>query len=539
MAISNASMASTAATAVPGGIGAGVPRVDGRRKVTGAVEYGSDVTVKAPLHAYFHTSAIALGRILEIDEGEARALPGVVEILTWRNTAGQLQPMPPSKGGSTSITVLESPEIRHDGQIVAVILGEDYETARDASHRLRVRYDRRQPTATFGSPGLTPEVARSDARFENPEVGDAAAAFAAAPVRIDQRYATPTQHHNALELFTTTAQWDGDELTVHEPSQFMVGLQHALAASLRIEPSKVRVLSRFVGGAFGSKGALTQRTALVALAARRLGRPVKMVATRDQSFTIATYRAETRHRVRLAATRDGRITALVHEGEELSSRPDAYKVGGTETTARMYAIPNIASKVTVQHADRNTPGFMRAPAEVPYMFALESAMDELAIALGIASLAGLEPVVRAWRPQPDWVVWTSLAVGAYAFAVLFRAHRRDYPLVMLAAIGGYLVSRFGGEAFGPEAGIFLSALAVTAAGNVYGRISNRPGALVRVPGLIMLVPGSTALRGVITLVQAQDLGAGQEAALAALNTLMALLAGLLFGNLLVGARRNL
>jgi len=383
MATSNASMASTAATAVPGGIGAGVPRVDGRRKVTGAVEYGSDVTVKAPLHAYFHTSAIALGRILEIDEGEARALPGVVEILTWRNTAGQLQPMPPSKGGSTSITVLESPEIRHDGQIVAVILAEDYETARDASHRLRVRYDRRQPTATFGSPGLTPEAARSDARFENPEVGDAAAAFAAAPVRIDQRYATPTQHHNALELFTTTAQWDGDELTVHEPSQFMVGLQHVLAASLRIEPSKVRVLSRFVGGAFGSKGALTQRTALVALAARRLGRPVKMVATRDQSFTIATYRAETRHRVRLAATRDGRITALVHEGEELSSRPDAYKVGGTETTARMYAIPNIASKVTVQHADRNTPGFMRAPAEVPYMFALESAMDELAIALGI------------------------------------------------------------------------------------------------------------------------------------------------------------
>ncbi|RZM02048.1 MAG: xanthine dehydrogenase family protein molybdopterin-binding subunit [Variovorax sp.] len=368
---------------VPGGIGARVPRVDGRGKVTGAVAYGSDATVRSPLHAYFHTSAIALGRILEIDEREARALPGVVDILTWRNTAGQLQQVTPSRGGSTSIAVLDSPDIRHDGQIVAVILAETYETARDASHRLRVRYDRRAPSATFGSAGLVAEVVKSDARFENPEVGDAEAAFAAAPVRIDQRYATPTQHHNALELFTTTAEWNGDELTVHEPSQFMVGLQHALAATLRIEPSKVRVLSHFAGGAFGSKGGITNRTGLIALAARRTGRPVKMVATRDQSFTVATYRAETRHRVRLAATRDGRITALVHEGEELSSRPDAYKVGGTETTARMYAIPNIASKVTVQHADRNTPGFMRAPAEVPYMFALESAMDELAVALGI------------------------------------------------------------------------------------------------------------------------------------------------------------
>ncbi|HSU22245.1 MAG TPA: xanthine dehydrogenase family protein molybdopterin-binding subunit [Variovorax sp.] len=411
---------------VPGGIGARVPRVDGRRKVTGAAEYGSDVPVKSPLHAYFHTSAIALGRVLEIDEREARALPGVVDVMTWRNTAGKLQPVPPSRGGSTSIAVLASPEISHDGQIVAVILAEDYETARDASHRLRVRYDRRAPSATFASPGLVGEVVASDARFENPEVGDAAAAFAAAPVRIDQRYTTPTQHHNALELFTTTAQWDGDELTVHEPSQFMVGLQHALAATLRVEPSKVRVISRFVGGAFGSKGALTNRTGLIALAARQLGRPVRMVATRDQSFTIATYRAETRHRVKLAAGRDGRITALVHEGEEVSSRADAYKVGGTETTARMYAIPNIASKVTVQHADRNTPGFMRAPAEVPYMFALESAMDELAIALDMDPVrlrrlndAQIEPVKQ--RPYSS----RSLNQCYEAAAEAFGWSRRD------------------------------------------------------------------------------------------------------------------
>jgi len=162
-----------------------------------------------------------------------------------------------------------------------------------------------------------------------------------------------------------------------------------------------------------------------------------------------------------------------------------------------------------------------------------------AIALGIADLAGLQPEVRAWRPQPDWVEWSALLVGAYAFAVLFRAKRRDYPLVMLAAASGYLIARFGGQAFGSPAGVFLAALSTSAAGNLYARWAKRPGALIRVPGIIMLVPGSVALRGVLTLVQEQDLGAGESALMAALNTLMALIAGLLFGNLLVSARRNL
>ncbi len=162
-----------------------------------------------------------------------------------------------------------------------------------------------------------------------------------------------------------------------------------------------------------------------------------------------------------------------------------------------------------------------------------------AIALAIADAVGIEPQVRALRPQPEWVVWCALALAAYAFAVLFQAHRRDYPLVMLAVIGGYLISRFGGEWLGPSAGVFLAALAATVAGNAYARWFNRPGALVRLPGIIILVPGSISLRGVISLVQSQDIGTGSSAAMAVLNTLMALLAGLVFGNLLVTARRSL
>ena len=163
----------------------------------------------------------------------------------------------------------------------------------------------------------------------------------------------------------------------------------------------------------------------------------------------------------------------------------------------------------------------------------------IAIAFGVANVAGVEPQVRALRAQPEWVVWCALGLAAYAFAVLFQAGRRDYPLVMGAVIAGYLISRFSGEWLGPIAGVFLAALAATAAGNAYARWFNRPGALIRLPGIIILVPGSISLRGVISLVQSQDIGAGSAAAMAALNTLMALLAGLVFGNLLMTARRSL
>ena len=196
-------------------------------------------------------------------------------------------------------------------------------------------------------------------------------------------------------------------------------------------------------------------------------------------------------------------------------------------------LTNAVSELTSRHLVSGTARFAGALTTI-----LKLTIGT-AIALTIAELLGLEPAVRAWRPQPDWVVWCALVLAAFAFAVLFRARRRDYPLVMAAAMSGYLISRFGGEAFGPQSGVFLAALVTTAAGNLYARLANRPGALIRLPGIIMLVPGSIALRGVISLVQAQDIGAGQEAAMAAINTLMALLAGLLFGSLLVSARRNL
>ncbi|HVI25759.1 MAG TPA: threonine/serine exporter family protein [Xanthomonadaceae bacterium] len=197
------------------------------------------------------------------------------------------------------------------------------------------------------------------------------------------------------------------------------------------------------------------------------------------------------------------------------------------------SLTNAVNELTSQHLVSGTARFAGALATV-----LKLTVGTV-LALTLAQLLGVEPQVRALRPQPEWVEWAALPVAAFAFALLFRAARRDYPVVLLAAIAGYLVSRLAGAAWGSPAGIFLSALLLTAAGNAYARWVQRPGALVRVPGIIMLVPGSASLRGVISLIQQQNAAVGGDAALLVLNILLALIAGLLFGNVLLPTRRNL
>jgi xanthine dehydrogenase YagR molybdenum-binding subunit len=359
------------------------PRIDGPAKVTGQARYGSDEPVANPAYAWLVTSTIARGHIAGFHLEEARAVPGVLDILTHDNVGGEAKPPPQMDGGPTT-TTLETDQVWHDGQIVAIVVADTFEAAREAANRVRIDYRPEPPSASFDSPGIMVEPAGGAAKpKKGPAKGDAAAGLASAPVKIDSRYSTPTQHHNPIELFTTTCAWDGPKLTIYEPSQSMYGLKAAVAKQLGIDPANVRTVSRFVGGAFGSRGGTTSRTAWIAIAAKRVGRPVKLMATRDQGFTIATYRAETRQRVQLGATRDGKLVGFSHEGWEVTSRPSGYNVSGTETTARMYACPNIATAVSVVHADRNTPGFMRAPPDTPYMFALESAMDELAHALAM------------------------------------------------------------------------------------------------------------------------------------------------------------
>jgi xanthine dehydrogenase YagR molybdenum-binding subunit len=351
------------------------PRIDGIAKVTGAARYGSDEPVTRPVYAYLVTSTIARGHIEAFDLGAARSVRGVLDILTYENI-GKSFAAPVGPEGGTTTTTLENSQVWHDGQIIGIVLAETYEAARESAQRVRVTYKAEAPSATFGSPGVETREHKPE-KGPDPKKGDAKGAFDTAAVKFEAHYATPTQHHNPIELFTVTCVWENGKLTIHEPSQFMWGTKASVANQLGLKAENVRAISRFIGGAFGSKGP-NPRTQWIARAAQRVGRPVKLVPTRDQGFTIATYRAETRQEIKLGAAADGKLTAFSHEGWEVTSRPSGYNVAGVETTARMYACPNIHTAVNVVHADRNTPGYMRAPPETPYMFALESAMDELA-----------------------------------------------------------------------------------------------------------------------------------------------------------------
>jgi xanthine dehydrogenase YagR molybdenum-binding subunit len=365
-------------------MGMPAPRVEARVKVTGEARYASDFAPSNPAYASLVTSAIAKGSIASIDLREAKAVPGVIDIFTHENI-GHLEPVPFSGGGAGASTSIQDlgPQIQHDGQIVAVVLADTFEAAREAAYKVRVTYQAETPSATFNSAGVTAEDASEASKRAKslPQAGDADAAFRDAEVKFEADYETPTQHHNPIELFTTTCAWRDDKLTIYEPSQFVYGLKNSIAEALGVDADRIRVISPFVGGAFGSKAQLTPRTALVAFAARQINRPVKLVATRDQGFTIATYRAETRHRIRIGADRNGRIASFSHEGFEVTSRPDPYAVAGVEDSARLYGFGTVKTHVTLVHADRNTPGFMRSPPVVPYIYALESAMDELAVRL--------------------------------------------------------------------------------------------------------------------------------------------------------------
>ena len=390
----------TAPVPLPGkNMGRADARIEARAKVTGGTLYASDTPVANPAFAYLVTSSIARGTIRRFDLAEAAAMPGVIGIFTHNNLPKRVDAGFMNEGGYVSDThdPLGSSDVVNAGQIVAVVVAETYEIARDAAHRVGVDYAVEAPSAGLMSHGTeTLDAADAVKGWKDKEAGNFAKAYAAAAVTVEGDYSTPTQHHNPIELFSTTAVWHGDELTIHEPSQFVYSLKHGVAKNLGIDPAEVTVINPYVGGAFGSKGMMTQRTGIIAAIAKIVRRPVKLVATRGQGFTVATFRAETRHHVKLGADRHGKLTALSHDGWELTSRHDDYKVGGTEATTEMYAIPNAASTVRIVRADRQTPGFMRSPPEVPYMFALECAIDEL------AEKCGIDPV--AFRRMNDTMV---------------------------------------------------------------------------------------------------------------------------------------
>ncbi|MCJ2047369.1 xanthine dehydrogenase family protein molybdopterin-binding subunit [Methylobacterium sp. J-078] len=400
------------------------PRVEGPAKVTGTIRYASDVPLPGLAHAALVTSTIPRGRIAGFSLEAARAVPGVLGIFTHREFAGAIRPVKHLMAGgyaNSGHLPLGSDAVAYAGQIVALVVAESREAAQAGAARVGVRYAPTPFADGFDAPGAeTVRLADLKPKHHDPVRGDADAALVRAEVTVSGRYRTPIQHHNPIELYTTTCAWEGPRLTVHEPSRYIGAVRHGLAAQLGLDPADIRVVSGPIGGHFGAKLALAQYTAPVALAARILGRPVSLVASRRDGFTIANYRPESRHDIRLGATRDGRFTALVHEAEVIASRFDPFAMEGTDVTASLYACPAVRTDERAVRVDRNTPGPMRAPPEVPYLFALESAVDEMAHALRLDPIelrrrndTATDPI--SGRPFSSRPLMACFKAGAEAF----------------------------------------------------------------------------------------------------------------------------
>ena len=362
-----------------------VTRTDARRKVTGAASYAADFTPAGMLHGALATSQIAVGRLTSIDISRAEAEPGVIAVYThetlpdYKTVKGFYAGGP----GSASFWPMEGTEIRHAGQPIAYVVAENAAAARRGSDLIAATYDEAASSIHMDpSESFVVGASEGSAGMETTK-GDLQSGLDAAAQVVDETYKTPFQHHNPMEMFAATAEWRGDRLTVWMPSQSVRTLRLGIAIAYGLPETSVRVISPFVGGAFGSKAGVTPYTMLTIAAAKAVGAPVRLIVTRPQMFTVATFRPESVQRFRLGADDAGKLTAFEHIEIAQTSRFDAVVNPGTHMTRAMYACPNIHTEQRLARSDTNSGGFMRGPNEMQTFFGLEQAMDELAVKLNM------------------------------------------------------------------------------------------------------------------------------------------------------------
>jgi xanthine dehydrogenase YagR molybdenum-binding subunit len=360
-------------------IGRPIPRVDGPLKVSGTAMYTSDHNFPGMLYAVPVPSTIAKGRLTGLDTSDAENLPGVRAVF-HRENIGHFFRVPPDADSSVGIDERRPPfeddTIRYYGQYVAVAVADSLEQAQAAADAVKVSHKEE-----------TPDIRTKLAPQQEPNVdsqrGDAAAAFNSAPVRIDQTYVTPVETHNPIELHATVAVWDGTSFTLYESTQAVKNQQLAMSAMLGVPPENVRVVSRFLGSGFGGKLWPWTHCVLAAAASRHLNRPVKLVVSRKMMFQAVGHRPLTQQRIRLGATTNGKLTSTQHDSLNHSSILDDYEEGCSEATPHLYKCPNLRVTNGIVHLNVGTPTSMRGPGAVPGLFALESAMDELAVKLNL------------------------------------------------------------------------------------------------------------------------------------------------------------
>ncbi|TMB12337.1 MAG: xanthine dehydrogenase family protein molybdopterin-binding subunit, partial [Deltaproteobacteria bacterium] len=371
-------------------IGRDTPRVDGPAKVTGTAKYTSDFHFPGMLYAVPVEATIANGRVVKLDTAAAQAMRGVRAVFHRENIGKIFRSV--KEPGFAGICEERRPPfeddvVRYYGQYVALAVAETFEAAKAAADAVRVTYEARQPNVETrltaeDDPDVIAATFGPEHRLQS-QRGDADAAFASAPIKLDQTYVTPAETHNPIELHATIAIWDGSILTLYESTQGVVNLRGVLAQMFGLPKENVRVISKFLGSGFGGKLFPWTHSALAAAAARQLGRPIKLVVSRKMMFQTVGHRARTQQRVRLGATPEGKLVSLQHDYVYDRSMLDAHHEDCGEATPFQYSVPNL--RVAFGRARRNigATADMRGPGAVPGLYATESAMNELADQLKI------------------------------------------------------------------------------------------------------------------------------------------------------------
>jgi xanthine dehydrogenase YagR molybdenum-binding subunit len=422
-------------------IGQPLTRRDGILKVTGAARYAADNHAPGMLYAVLAVSSIARGRVAFLDVAAAKAHAGVVEVMTPVNKPALAQdPDEKSNPFMFRLDLLQSDRVRYANQPIAVVIAETLEAATEGAALLSPRYDTDPARVGLDAndsfvpaavgPGHPPAVHR----------GDIEAGLAAAAKRIDATYETAPQYHNAMEPHAIVATWDGDTLSIDTPSQGLAMAQGRLAGLFGIAPDKIHIRSPFLGGGFGSKGMISGPQVLGVMAARLVGKPVKLVLRREQMFGPVGHRAPTRQTLRIGANNSGKLTALDHRTKTTSSTFDDFFEPASDASHTLYTSPAISTSHEAVRLDTGTPLFMRAPGEATGSIALESAIDEMAHACGIdplafrlANYAEVEPI--SGKPFSSKALRQCYAQGAERFGW----QRRPLAPRQMGDPGGLLV----------------------------------------------------------------------------------------------------
>ncbi len=402
-------------------IGQPVTRREGHLKVTGQAGYAADYNPPGLLHAVMAVSGISRGRVTHLDVAAAEAHPGVVKVMTPAN-APKLAKSPDDKdhGFMFRMNVLQNDSVRFANQPIAVVIAETLEAATEGVALLRPRYAEEPARIGLdGSAAFALQAVGAGAPAKG-GIGDIEAGLAEAATRFEATYETPAQYHNPLEPHATVAEWDGDKLVLHTPSQGLTMAQGRIAGLFGIDPANILIKSPFLGGGFGAKGLFSGPQVLGIMAARFVGRPVKLVLRREQMFGPVGHRGETRQTLRLGADSTGGLTALEHNTLTTTSFYDDFFEPAGTTSRHLYASPAIATSHEGVRADIGTPIFMRAPGEAPGSAALECAIDELAVKAGMDPLdfrlrnyAEIEPITG--KPFSSKALRQCYAQGAARF----------------------------------------------------------------------------------------------------------------------------